>query len=354
VQKIHISAKSLFLLMFGLMWAGAMNISASAASPTRKGETENYSLKSKYAHKKLSVKIGKRLLKKEKEYIASPKLIEPKVFIRDPLSSQANALLLSEHRDKEVFGPLKLPELKPTEHKRVAMPALPSPNGKRIIIIDPGHGGNDPGTISPRGYPEKNVTLAFAKEIHKMLNQTSRYQAVLTRSEDTGVALRDRYGIARELGANLFISLHADSNPHKDLKGFSVYTLSAIASDEESQKLATTENKADVLLGLDLTENCPEISNILIDLAQRDTLNKSIYFAGCFLESALKGYKLPVSSPRHADFAVLKAPDIPSVLIELGYLSNSEDEARLIDKNYQKKIAQVLIKAIDNFFENVH
>ncbi len=225
---------------------------------------------------------------------------------------------------------------------------------KRIIIIDPGHGGNDPGTISPRGYYEKNVTLAFALEIQKVLNSTGMYHVVLTRTADKSVALRDRFALARDLGAQLFISLHADSNPKNHMKGLSVYTLSSVASDAEAQKLATEENKSEILNGLDLSDNCPETSNILIDLSQRDALNKSVHLAGCLIRNVSSFCTLPRKTHRFADFAVLKAPDTPSILIELGYLSNSEDEKKLVNKNYQKKFASIVVKAINSYFDSVH
>jgi N-acetylmuramoyl-L-alanine amidase len=264
-----------------------------------------------------------------------------------------NDLGLTESEMEEIYGPLKIPDVAQLEKEPLPLPQAPSSARKLIIVIDAGHGGRDTGAISSQGYFEKNITLSFAREIRNVLNASQRYHAILTRTKDEAIPLRERFAIARDVGAHLFISLHVDSNPQKSLQGFSVYTLSAVASDQEAQKLAAIENKADLLTHIDLSNNCPETATILVNLSQRDTMNRSIQFANCLIKSATDLCKLPVHAHRFADFAVLKAPDVPSVLIELGYLSNAEDTARLMNKNYQKKFAQVIVKAIDTFFESI-
>ena len=225
--------------------------------------------------------------------------------------------------------------------------------GKRIIVVDPGHGGPDPGTIGIQGTYEKHVTLAMAKEIKSQLEQTGRYKVVLTRDRDIFLRLRDRVGFAREAQADLFLSIHADSIPDGGARGPSVYTLSEKASDREAAELAEKENKADVIVGLDLSHETPEVSNILIDLAQRETMNRSAHFAAGLIGEIRKETAVLRNTHRFAGFAVLKAPDVPSVLIELGFLSNPAEEKALASRAYRVRLAQAIARAADRFFTRV-
>jgi len=223
---------------------------------------------------------------------------------------------------------------------------------RKIVVIDPGHGGVDPGAISVNGHYEKHLTLAISKELAKQLNATGRYKAVLTRDEDDFMALRERVTFARAAGADLFISIHADSHSEGDTRGASVYTLSSEASDKEAAALATKENKADIIAGLDLTRQDRDVASILIDLAQRETMNRSKVYAGILVEEfdRTKLPLLPVRPHRSAGFAVLTAPDVPAVLLEVGYLSNKTDERALMQQAHRQKLARAIIKAADVFF----
>ncbi|WP_374366840.1 N-acetylmuramoyl-L-alanine amidase [Dongia sp.] len=221
---------------------------------------------------------------------------------------------------------------------------------KPLIVIDPGHGGIDPGALG-NGTKEKTITLAVAKALQKELEATGRFRAVLTRDKDVFLPLRDRFRVARENGAELFISLHADSHANAKTRGASVYTLSEKASDAEAAALAAKENKSDVIAGVDLTHESKVVSGILIDLAQRETINLSARFAK-ILVGALKNDTLMLgNSHRFAGFAVLKAPDVPSVLLEMGYISSDEDQQLLTSKKHQKKLAKAITKAISSFFD---
>ncbi|MEQ9350934.1 MAG: N-acetylmuramoyl-L-alanine amidase, partial [Alphaproteobacteria bacterium] len=222
--------------------------------------------------------------------------------------------------------------------------------GPRVIAIDAGHGGVDPGAIGVRGTYEKSVTLAYAQALAARLQATGRYRVYLTRDQDTFLRLRDRVALARTQGADLFISLHADSNPDKGLRGASVYTLSETASDAESAALAAKENKADIIAGIDLSSENPEVSGILIDLAQRETMNLSARFAGMLTAEMAEAVTVLRHSHRFAGFAVLKAPDVPSVLLELGYLSNREDEAQLNGADHRRAVGDALVRALDAYF----
>ena len=225
-------------------------------------------------------------------------------------------------------------------------------NKKKIIVLDPGHGGKDPGAIGYSGVYEKNITLAMAKEL-KVILEKEGYKVHLTRSTDIFIPLRDRVKIARKYNADLFMSIHADSAVNRSAKGLSVYTLSETASDKEAAALAERENKADVVAGLNLLEHSKEVSDILINLAQRETMNRSSEFASFMVQELRKSVKLRDNTHRFAGFAVLKAPDVPSVLLEMGYLSNRTEERLLKQKDYRRKLAVSTSKAVEKYFDNM-
>ena len=225
---------------------------------------------------------------------------------------------------------------------------------KPLIVLDPGHGGADPGAISYSGKYEKNLTLQMAKEVKKEIEKTGRYRVKLTRDTDKALTLRGRIAFAHKNEADLFISIHADSAKNKKAKGLSVYTISERASDKEAQLLAERENKADIILGMDLTNEAPEVSNILIDLAKRDTMDKSSHYANILVKTMGKQVKLVKNAHRFAGFVVLKSPNIPSVLIEIGYLSNREEERNLGKPAYRAKLAKSIVDAIDDYFDTIY
>ena len=242
-------------------------------------------------------------------------------------------------------------------------PSAPAPQAKgkkredrKVIVIDAGHGGVDPGAISVSGAYEKDITLPMALALKKALEQDGRYKAVLTRSTDVFLRLRERVEVARAAGADLFISLHADSvgSPigAQTVRGASVYTLSEQASDKEAEALANKENKADIIAGVDLGGKSIDVSNILIDLAQRESMNEAARFAALLVDDLKDVVPVLDRSHRFAGFAVLKAPDIPSVLIEMGYLSNRADEKRLRSDADRAKLAAAMRRAVDSFFAN--
>ena len=232
-------------------------------------------------------------------------------------------------------------------------PANKSRNGMKTIIIDSGHGGADPGTIGRSGIYEKHVTLAMARELAKQLKQTGRFKVVMTRNRDIFIPLRKRVEIARNAGASLFISLHADAVKNRKISGPSVYTLSERASDKEAAALAEKENKSDLIAGMDLSHESQEVANILIDLAQRESMNQSARFATQLVSDLKRRTKLLRNTHRFAGFAVLKAPDIPSVLIEMGFLSNRKDERRLQTSAYREKFSAGIVAAVRSYFSTV-
>lgn len=251
-------------------------------------------------------------------------------------------------------APTFVPAATPNEQVLAMIPPRkPSVPGKRIIAVDPGHGGVDPGTIGTKKTYEKNVTLALGRDIKRALEATGRYKVVMTRDRDIFMRLRDRVKKAREAGAELFISVHADSVKNRKTRGLSVYTLSEKASDKEAAKLAAKENKADLIAGIDLTAESADVTNILLDLAQRETMNQSALFAKEVVSELKREVKLLRNTHRFAGFAVLKAPDMPSVLLEAGFLSNRQDERNLLSKNYRSKLAGAVARGVDRHFTGI-
>ena len=238
-----------------------------------------------------------------------------------------------------------------------AIPQPPRPNpptardSKKTIIVDAGHGGIDPGTHGETGVREKDLVLNVAKELRRVLEASGRYRVQLTRDTDVFIPLRERVSIARAAHGDLFVSLHADSNDHREIRGASVYTLSEDASDREAAVLAEKENMSDIIAGVDLTGESSPVASILIDLAQRDTLNRSARLAETILTSLPSATMVRPTSPhRSAGFAVLKAPDIPAVLVELGYLTNLRDEAEMTKPTWRVEVAKAIGAAIDAHF----
>jgi N-acetylmuramoyl-L-alanine amidase len=236
--------------------------------------------------------------------------------------------------------------------------ALAHPAGTRTapitqvptVVIDPGHGGSDPGAVSPNGIYEKDIVLATSWDFARELAATRHYRVVLTRSIDEFIPLRDRVARARAWRADLFLSIHADALPDEKIRGLSVFTLSARASDREAAALAVSENKADLVGGVSLARQSREVGDVLIDLTRRRAGNLSIVLAHDIVGQLAREVVLLDHPQRYADFAVLTAPDIPSVLVELGCLSNPSEERLLQQHVYQRKLARGLARAVEAYF----
>ncbi len=244
---------------------------------------------------------------------------------------------------------------KPASAEKVAtIPLRQEPPGPPVIVIDPGHGGIDTGAIAPSGVEEKDVVLAVAKRLAEKLERARKFRVVLTRYDDTFVQLNDRVQMARMNGAALFISIHADSISRKegDVRGATIYTVSDKASDAEAARLADKENKADAIAGVDLSDKSDDVAGILVDLAHRETRNFSGTFARTLvgrMQTATTMHKIPQKS---AGFIVLRAPDVPSVLLELGFLSNAQDVKLLTSDAWRDKVTDAMADAVQNFFQS--
>jgi N-acetylmuramoyl-L-alanine amidase len=223
----------------------------------------------------------------------------------------------------------------------------------RIIVIDPGHGGVDPGAIgSTATILEKEVALRMGLALRDQLEATGRYQVVMTREDDRRVALPDRLQIARQSHGELFISLHADSLVSApQVSGASVYTLPEPASNSGPARLASKESRAEILARINLSNQEDLVPEMLIDLAQRDINIRSITLAELLVQELNGATKMAKRRPAQAGFVVLKSPDMPSVLIELGYLSNPADETALADDAHIARLATAVARAVDVYFE---
>jgi N-acetylmuramoyl-L-alanine amidase len=244
---------------------------------------------------------------------------------------------------------LTIPLEAPT--KGLPRPRILGPAGRPLVVIDAGHGGHDPGAISPAtGVREKDLTLKIALKVRDALLASGRVRVALVREDDRFYVLHERSAIARNIGADLFISIHADSAGASEANGATIYTLSEVASDREAAALAARENKSDIINGVNLSGESKDVANILLDLAQRETMNASSSFANLLRRESNGLIPFRAGYHRMAGFQVLKAPDTPSILLEVGYLTNDADVQRLTSPEGQSQIAQGIRRAVEVFF----
>jgi N-acetylmuramoyl-L-alanine amidase len=255
-----------------------------------------------------------------------------------------------------IFGTFLLP---PALHDAMAAKplrssAVPEPKGAQppppLVMLDPGHGGKDPGAIGVSGTYEKQVALATALELKRQLEAGGRYRVELTRSRDVFIPLNDRVDRAQRKGAALFVSMHADALSDHSVRGASVYTLAQTASDAQTAALARTENSADRFLGSEWQGTSPAVSQILASLVRQETRVGSVRIARSLVGCLDQDLPMLPNPDRHAGFVVLKAADIPSVLVEMGFMSNPRDEAALRQPEHRKMVAQAMQRAVDAFF----
>lgn len=235
----------------------------------------------------------------------------------------------------------------------VALPRIEGPDDRSLplIVIDAGHGGHDPGALSPDGqHREEDLTLAMSRAARDALLATGRVRVALTRDSDRFLVLEERYGIAQRLGADLFISLHADAAGDASAAGVAVYTLSDSTSDREAARLAARENRSNMLGGIDLGSQTSNVRSILIDLTQRETMNRSVDFARTLQQMGAPHISFRRGAHRFAGFIVLKAPDVPAVLIETGFITNPADASRLASSAGQSSFARGLTAGVLTHF----
>jgi N-acetylmuramoyl-L-alanine amidase len=229
---------------------------------------------------------------------------------------------------------------------------LRKPQPPRLLMLDPGHGGRDPGAIGRSGTHEKDVTLDIARRLGDALSARPGTDVKLTRDEDEFVPLEERVKCSRDAHADMFLSIHADSAPNMSARGLSVYTLSAKASDDFSKHLADHENEADLMGGMDLPPADHDVTAILFDLASRRTRNTAQHARASFVQSLGHNWHLLERPMRAANFVVLRAPDVPSMLVETGFLSNPHDEAALREPVEREKIARLMAKSLGGILDS--
>ena len=277
-----------------------------------------------------------------------------KAYVMDAAAGDPARLVLDlVPTDRQSF----LHEIATEDRLLAAQPAPPQPppaknaDPRPLVVLDPGHGGIDTGTIAPGGQMEKDIVLDFAKRLRERIERSGKFRVLMTRNDDTYVPLDERVHIARNAGASLFVSIHADSLPRKEgtAQGATVYTLSNKASDAQAAELADKENGADVIAGVDLKSEPNDVAGILIDLAQRETKSFSMQFARDVVSDMKAVARLHKEPIKAAGFRVLKAPDVPSVLVELGYVSNREDLRSLMSDTWRDRTADSIAKAVDTY-----
>lgn len=279
-----------------------------------------------------------------------------KAFVLEPKDGQPARLVLDlAATDRESFlRTMALENRPPRKEPKAERDAVAhAPGDQRpLVVLDPGHGGLDAGTVAASGEHEKTIVLEFALLLREKLERSGKYRVLMTRTDDRFVPLADRVRIARQAKASLFISIHADALAAGDgeARGATVYTLSETASDAEAARLAETENRADIIAGVDLGSEPGDVADILIDLAQRETKTFSMQFAKTLvseLKTAARLHKHPLKS---AGFIVLKAPDVPSVLLELGYVSSRQDLKLMTSDAWRGRATDSIVEAIGTFF----
>jgi len=280
-----------------------------------------------------------------------------KAFVLDPVDGQPARMVLDLIAvDRETFMRATAID----NHLPRPADALPgladreerATDPRPVVVLDPGHGGIDPGTRAPSGELEKDLVLEFTSVLRAKLEATGKYRVMMTRTDDTFVELSERVRFARQQQAQLLISIHCDAlaRGEGEAEGATVYTLSDKASDAEAQRLADTENRADIIAGVDLAAEPDEIADILIDLAQRETKSFSAHFARSVVKEMRTAARLHKRPSRSAGFRVLKAPDVPSVLIELGYVSNARDLKQLVSESWRSRTGDAIVHAVHTYF----
>jgi N-acetylmuramoyl-L-alanine amidase len=283
----------------------------------------------------------------DKSFVVPPASDQPARLVVDVVPTTREVFLAAnrQYRDAQSAEALE-------RRNRALVPRASEDDDRLTIVLDPGHGGIDAGATGKTGALEKDITLAFSKVLGAKLDETGLYDVRYTRQDDRFVALGERVAMARSLQADLFVSIHANSFSMRSVRGTVVYTVSDGASDKMAAEIAASENQSDILAGLDIDDaDSDGVMDILIDLTRRETRNFGVVFARNLvkeLSSATKMFKIP---HQQAGFKVLEAPDVPSAMVELGYLSNADDEQLLLSEEWRQGMAESIVRAISAFFD---
>jgi N-acetylmuramoyl-L-alanine amidase len=304
---------------------------------------------------------SKRAVEVKDPFLAKINLTEPeegrvKIVLHQKRPLNATVFALKPYQDKThrlVIDLVDLVQEKKEIEERQKQKEI-TPKGTKIIVVDPGHGGEDPGAIGPRKTMEKDIVLSVGEKVVRSLNQNDGIKAFLTRKGDYFIGLEDRIKMANDYKADLFVSLHTDGSFNSQARGSSIYCLSLSGATDEAAKILADKENLSNILGGDSSKSAsfprdPNVDQILLDLRQNNTMRESFRFADILLEDIKAINSLKYSSYRQANFIVLKAPDIPSVLLEMAYITNKEDERLLNRNDFQEKIAKTLNTSIKKY-----
>jgi N-acetylmuramoyl-L-alanine amidase len=299
---------------------------------------------------KTTIPVGDQIVLRVRFGVSTSGVVRMVVDLKMQIQHEIFLLKPFQGRPHRLVVDLMSPELAQKEARERNRFLSRERRGAKVVVIDPGHGGEDPGAIGRRGTQEKNTVLLFARQLKEMLDRKRGFRVFLTRDGDYYVPLRKRYKIAQDLGAHLFISLHCDAHPtDRSARGASVYAISYKgATDETARILADRENASDQVAGILQSSN--SLNTILLDMVQTHNLNESLRFGDMVLKHLRSVTSLKFSEPRQAGFMVLKAPEIPSLLVELGYISTREEERSFRNKRFRSRVCGAIAQAIEEFF----
>lgn len=285
----------------------------------------------------------------QQAYVLDPFEDQPARLVVDIIPADAATFAANVERDRTASATVAEVTAESTPAGGSELPIATRP----LVVIDPGHGGIDSGAEAPNGVREKDIVLAFSLRLQELLVESGRFDVALTREDDTYLRLEERVALARSNKADIFLSIHADSFQQPEIRGASVYTRDENATDVLDKVLADSENKSDVIAGFAMPQMAPEVVDILLDLMRREMRKQSFVAAQSIvhqLEPSVALRRFPV---RQADFFVLQAPDVPSVLIELGFLSNVDDISNLTQSDWQNRTAEAIARGISTYFDSV-
>ncbi len=285
----------------------------------------------------------------QQAYMLDPFEGQPARLVVDVIPATAEEFAANVAKDLAASGSATPPPATPTPAGGSELPIATRP----LVVIDPGHGGIDSGAETADGIKEKDIVLAFALRLQELLVASGRFDVALTREDDTFLRLEERVALARTNKADLFISVHADSFQQPEIRGASVYTRDENATDVLDKVLADNENKTDVIAGFAMPQMAPEVVDILLDLMRREMRHQSFMAAQAIVHQLQPSVELRRFPVRQADFFVLQAPDVPSVLLELGFLSNAADMANLLQGEWQDRTADALARGVSAYFDGL-
>lgn len=287
----------------------------------------------------------------QQAYMLDPFEGQPARLVVDVIPATAEEFAANVARDLAASGTAAPPVANPTPAGGSELPVAVAT--RPLVVIDPGHGGIDSGAETADGIKEKDIVLAFALRLQELLVASGRFDVALTREDDTFLRLEERVALARTNKADLFISVHADSFQQPDIRGASVYTRDENATDVLDKVLADNENKTDIIAGFAMPQMAPEVVDILLDLMRREMRHQSFMAAQAIVHQLQPSVELRRFPVRQADFFVLQAPDVPSVLLELGFLSNADDMANLLQGEWQDRTADALARGVSAYFDSL-